>query len=64
MSEETYAYVYGRSIGGGNGYTRFYRFTVDGVTYYGKAFSDCEIGDRIKVRYSRSNPKKNKMIMQ
>ena len=59
---EAFATVYAVSLGSGHGYTRFYKFVIDGNTYYGKAFSGCEIGDRIKVRYLRSDPSKNRSV--
>ncbi len=59
---ETYAIVYAISLGSGHGYVRFYRFEIEGTTYYGRAFSGCEIGDWIKVRYLRSDPSKNRSV--
>lgn len=58
----TQAYVYAVSPSTGRGYSRFYRFDVDGVRYYGRAFYGCEIGDVIEVKYSRKDPSKNRSI--
>ena len=56
---ETFAKVYGTGFGTGRGYFRFYKFDVDGLTYYGKATNGCEVGDVIKIRYYSKDPSKN-----
>lgn len=58
----TRAYVYSVSPDTGRGHTRFYKFEVDGIIYYGKAYYGCDIGDVIEVKYSRKDPSKNRSI--
>lgn len=61
---EVYAYVFDRNPNfSGKGYPEYiYRFRVNGIMYYGYANKRCHVGDRILIRYLRTDPSKNRSV--